>query len=103
MHKYEAMFILRPDLNESEKTDIFNQIKDGLKKFKTQLSSANIWLEKRKLYFDLALKSKQLKFKEGLYYLVEFVSEPTEIKDIKAAYGLNENILRFLILAKEGI
>lgn len=103
MHKYEAMFILRPDLNETEKTDIFKQIKDVLIKFKTKLNNANIWLEKRKLYFELAMKGKQLKFREGLYYLVEFESESTEIKDIRATYRLNENILRFLILAKEDI
>lgn len=101
MRKYEAMFILRPDLGESEKADIFNQIKDVLNKSNVKINSANIWAEKRKLNFQLSIKGKSVKFNEGLYYLVEFESETPEIKKITVALRLNENILRFLISAKE--
>lgn len=101
MRKYEAMFVLKPDMNESEKTDMFNQIKDSLGKFNTKINSADIWAEKRKLYFSLAIKGKAVKFREGLYYLVDFMSQPLEINKINAALRLNENILRFLILAKD--
>lgn len=101
MHKYEAMFILRPDMNESERASMFNQIKETLEKFKVKIESADIWSEKRKLYFDISLKGKAIKFKEGLYYLVNFDAPPLEIERITAAFRLNESILRFMILAKE--
>jgi len=100
MRKYEAMFILRPDLNETERTGMFNQIKDILGKFKINITKADIWAEKRKMYFSLSLKGKGLKFMEGLYYLVEFDAVPTEIKNINETLRIKEDILRFLITAK---
>ena len=100
MRKYEAMFILRPDLNENERTKIFDQIKETFNKFNVKINSADIWAEKRRLFFELSVKGKSLKFNEGLYYFVEFGSLPTEIKKINAAFRLNEDILRVLILIK---
>ncbi|MDD5292362.1 MAG: 30S ribosomal protein S6 [Candidatus Omnitrophica bacterium] len=100
MRRYEAMFILRPDLNESERADTFNQIKEIFGKFKTKIIKADVWAEKRKLYFNLTLKGKGLKFSEGLYYLVEFESVPTEIKNITETLRIKEDILRFFITAK---
>jgi len=101
MHKYETMFILRPDMNESEKSGIFNQLKDTFNKFNVNINSADVWSEKRKLYFDISLKGKALKFREGLFYLIDFDSESTEITKITAALRLNEDILRFMISVKE--
>ncbi|MFC1709465.1 30S ribosomal protein S6 [Candidatus Omnitrophota bacterium] len=103
MHKYETMFILRPDMNETEKTGMFKQIEDTFNKFNAKINSADIWSEKRKLYFDITLKGKAIKFREGLFYLVDFDSPAAEIKNITAAFSLNENILRFMISAKESI
>lgn len=100
MRKYEAMFILRSDLNENEKKNIFDQIKDTLNKFNVKISSANVWAEKKKLFFELSVKGKSVKFNEGLYYLIELESLPSEIKNINAAFRMNEDILRSLISVK---
>lgn len=101
MHKYEAMFILKPDMNESEKSDIFDQIRAILEKSNVNINSADIWAEKRKLYFDISPKGKSLKFREGLFYLVDFDSLPAEIVKINAAFRLNENILRTMVSVKD--
>ncbi|MDD5618259.1 MAG: 30S ribosomal protein S6 [Candidatus Omnitrophica bacterium] len=100
MRKYEAMFILRPDLNDSEKTAMFNQIKEVFSKFNTTINKADVWAEKRKLYFRLSIKGKGVKFFEGLYYLVDFDSDPTQIKNLNETFRIKEDILRFLITAK---
>jgi small subunit ribosomal protein S6 len=100
MRKYEAMFILRPDLNEDEKTAMFNQMKDTLGKFKVNITKADVWAQKRKMYFPLSLKGKGVKFLEALYYLVEFESLPDEIKNINETLRIKEDILRFMITAK---
>lgn len=101
MHKYEAMFILRPDMNEGEKINIFSQIKETFNKFNAKVNNADTWLEKRKLYFQLSIKAKGAKFNEGLYYLADFQALPLDIGKINAAFKLNEEILRFLITVKE--
>ena len=91
MNKYEAMFIIKPDLSEEEKKSLFNQIGETITKNNGIVNEASVWAERRKLYFSLKRNT------EGLYYLVKFLSDPSAIKDLKHNYKLNENILRSMI------
>jgi len=95
MKKYEAMFIVKPDLSEEDRKTLFNQINDIIVKNKGNLTQSGIWLERRKLYF--AIK----RFQEGTYYLANFALDPAAISEINRAYKLNEHILRVLITKKE--
>ena len=91
MKSYEAMFILKPDLNKDKMQELFTQINETFTKNKAKVSNTNIWAEKRKLTFTIK------RYKEGTYYLVNFDSNPEEISGINQDYRLNENILRVLI------
>jgi small subunit ribosomal protein S6 len=91
MNKYEAMFILKPDLPDAEKKTLFAQISDAITKESGTVSAANIWSEKKKLYFPI---NKQ---HDGVYYLVNFTVAPAAIEKIRHIYKLNEDILRVLI------
>ena len=91
MKKYEAMLIIKPDLSEDEKKTLFNQISDAVTKNNGNVSAGSVWSEKRKLYFPIE------RYREGIYYLLNFTTEPKSITDINHAYKLNENILRVLI------
>lgn len=96
MRKYEAMFIIKPDLSENDKKTLFTQINETVTKNKGNVLQAGIWSEKRKLYFPLK------KYREGIYYLVNFsISDPTSIAQISQTYKLNENILRVLVIKAE--
>jgi len=95
MNKYEAMFIVKPDLSEEAKKELFNQIHEAVVKNNGQVSGGSVWAEKRKLYFTIK------KCREGLYYLLNFSIAPQAIKEIRQAYKLNENILRVLITLVE--
>lgn len=90
MNKYEAMFIIKPDLSEDEKKALFNQIGDAVTKNQGNVSNGAIWMEKKKLYFPIR------KYQEGVYYLLNFTLSPLALKEISHAYNLNENILRVL-------
>lgn len=90
MRNYEAMFIVNPDLNEDAKKDLFSKIKDVVTKNNGKIAAADLWSEKRKLYFPLK------RFKDGIYYLVSFNAEPKDIAPMKHEYNLNEDILRVL-------
>lgn len=91
MNKYEAMFIVKPDLSEEERKSLFNQIGDAVTKNKGTVDSAAVWAERKKLLFPI---KRNL---EGMYYLMNFSIGTSAIKDIRHAYKLNENILRVLI------
>lgn len=95
MNKYEAMFIIKPDLREEERKNLFSQINDVVAKNNGSVSSASVWQEKRKLYFPIKRCS------EGMYYLMNFSVEPLMVKELTHAYKLNENILRVLITSQE--
>ncbi len=91
MNKYEAMFIVNPNLSEEERKELFNQIGEAVTKNNGTIANAAVWTEKRKLYFPIK------KHREGLYYLVNFSVPPLAVKDIRRVYKLNENILRVLL------
>lgn len=91
MNKYEAMFILKPDLSEEEKKALFNQLSDTVVKQDGNVLSGDIWSDKRKMIFPIR------KYQEGLYYLMNFSIPADAVAGIRQAYKLNENILRVLI------
>ncbi len=95
MKKYEAMFIIKPDLSPDEQKALFEQISDAVVKNNGKVSSGSIWSEKRKLYFTIK------KCQEGVYYLLNFDIPPEGIVQINQAYKLNENILRVLVTKLE--
>lgn len=91
MKKYEALFIIRPDLSEDEQKALFGQIGEAVTKNSGNVTSGAIWSEKKKLFFPIK------RHREGVYYLLSFDAEPKSITEINHAYRLNENILRVLI------
>lgn len=95
MSKYEAMVIIKSDLSEDERKVLLNQINDVIIKNNGKVSQANIWSERKKLFFPI---KKSL---DGVYYLVNFDAQGPAIKEIKHAYALNEGILRALITKVE--
>jgi small subunit ribosomal protein S6 len=91
MNKYEAMFIVRPDLSEEDRNSLFQQINDVVTKNSGTVVQGALWADRKKLFFPIK------KYTEGVYYLLNFSLNPLAIKDIRHAYKLNENILRVLI------
>ena len=91
MKKYEAMVIVKPDLNDDEKKNLFNQINDTVTKLNGKVTSSAVWSEKRKFFFTIK------KYKEGVYYLLNFEMDPAIVNKVGIAYKLNESILRVLI------
>jgi len=95
MKKYEAMFIIRPDLSEDQRKALLAQISDAIVKNSGEVTHTSIWSEKKKLAFALR------KYREGVYCLVNFSVAPEAITKINYAYKLNEDILRVLVIKIE--
>ena len=94
MNKYEIMFIVKPDLEESS---IKNEA-ESLKKVLTNLE-AKIVEEKAMGQRELAYEIK--KYKNGYYFLFVVEGSHEAIKEFDRLAGINENILRHLIIRKE--
>ncbi len=95
MNKYEAMFIVKPELTEDERKTLFAQIGETIAKNGGKISTADVWSERRKLTFPINKKD------EGIYYLARFEMPTEGLSKIKYSFKLNENILRVQIL-REG-
>ena len=94
MNKYEIMFIVKPDLEE---TAIKNEA-ENLKKVLTNLE-AKIVEEKAMGQRELAYEIK--KYKNGYYFFFVVEGSHEAIKEFDRLAGINENILRHLIIRKE--
>ena len=94
MNKYEIMFIVKSDMEEAE-------IKKTAESLKTVLTDkkANIIEEKAMGQRELAYEIK--KYKNGYYFLFVVEGSHEAIKEFDRLAGINENILRHLIIRKE--
>jgi len=95
MQNYEAMFIVKPELNDNDKKTLFSQINDSVLKNNGTVAQASIWAERRKLFFPIR------KYNEGVYYLMNFSISTDMITKLRGIYKLNENILRVLVTRVE--
>ncbi|MBU1146883.1 MAG: 30S ribosomal protein S6 [Candidatus Omnitrophica bacterium] len=93
MKSYEAIIIVKPDLSQDGLDKTLKQIKDTLEKNKVSSEDFKE-MGKQRLAFPIK------KFKEGVYYLVNFNMDPAAITNIKRSFNLNETILRTSIVNK---
>ena len=95
MKKYEIMFIVRPDLEETTIAEVATSMKEVLVG-----NNANIVEEKPMGQRELAYEVK--KFKTGYYFLYVVESEDNEaIKEFDRVALINENVIRHLIVKVE--
>ncbi len=90
MEHYEAMFILKPDLAKDDLDKVLSQIQGIVGKNKGSHEELKEW-GRQKLAYPIE------KYKEGLYYLMNFHIDPDVVSELKKSFGLNESILRLLI------
>jgi small subunit ribosomal protein S6 len=90
MRKYEAMFILKPDLDKAGVDKILGHIQELVAKHKGVINETR---EMGKNRFAYPLK----KNKEGIYYLINLSIDTDAVAGIKKNLVLNESILRMLV------
>jgi small subunit ribosomal protein S6 len=90
MKQYEAMFILKPDLDKTGIDKILGHIQELVAKHKGVINETR---EMGKNRFAYPLK----KNKEGIYYLMNISVATDAVSGIKKNLVLNESILRMLV------
>ena len=92
MRKYEVMFIVRPDLEETEIKAVAENMKDVLSS-----KGANVVDFKEMGQRDLAYEIK--KYKKGYYFLITIEAENNEAtNEFDRLALISENIIRHLIV-----
>jgi len=90
VNNYEGIFIIKSNLKEPELEGVYKAIADSLAKNKATLEKEEKWGKR-----DLTYRIK--KFKDGVYYKVNFQSPPEAISKLREGYSLNADILRVVI------
>lgn len=94
MRHYETMFILKPTLVEEEikaKIDFFKEVitKNG----------GNI-----ETCLDMGMRNLAYQIKKnhrGYYFVIYFMASPSLITELERLYGINEEVLRFIVIKYE--
>ncbi len=91
MRHYETMFIVKPTLVEEE-------IKAKIEFFKEVIVKNGGHIE---TCFDMGMRNLAYpinKNQRGYYFVIYFKAMPTLIKELERLYGINEEILKFIVI-----
>lgn len=94
MNKYEIMFIVKPNMEESE-------IKKNADDMKSVLTNNNAIVKEEKAMGQKELAYEINKFKTGYYFLYVVESSKEAIEEFDRVVRINENLLRHLIVRVE--
>lgn len=100
---YESMIILKPDLEEQAKEEVFDKIIQRIKDLDGEVIASKVWAKERKLYYFLrGHDAEKKKYYKGCYWLINFTLDIDKLPELKETIRLEERILRNLILNREG-
>ena len=88
---YEVTYILRPSLEEAEVDQRVEAVTELLKKAGGE-AGATEKLGKKRLAYEIA------DVREGYYVVMGFRSEPAAAKELERQLGLNEDVIRALMI-----
>ena len=92
--KYEAFYIVKPDLTDPEVQKVADKFKEIVEKNGGTVEKAAKW-DKRKLAYEI----KGLK--EGNYVLMNFEAGPKAPAELNRLFGISEDVVRHTILKLE--
>jgi len=94
MRDYEFTYILRPDLEDEDRSAIIQQIQDWITEAEGAVTNTNHWGLRRLAYpID--------NITEGYYVLVDMQCPPANVRGLERRLLISEPILRYLIVRKE--
>ena len=92
--KYEIMFIVRANLEEGELAGIVKNFEEILTKNGAKIESSKE-MGQRELAYEIN------KFKTGYYFFYEVEADALAIAEFNRVVGINECVLRHLVVKKE--
>ena len=93
MNRYETVFIINPNVEETG-------IKALIQKFSDLINNAGKVetveeMGKRKLAYEIK------KNKEGYYVVINFEAQPELIKELERIYRITDDVIKFIVVRKD--
>ena len=95
MNKYELAVIVNAALEEEERANTIEKVKEYVTRFGGTVTNVDEWGKKRLAY-------EIQKMKEAYYYFIQFESENSNCpNEVEENIRIMENVVRFLCVRKE--
>jgi small subunit ribosomal protein S6 len=94
VRNYEAMYILKTDLEEEAINTVIARFEDVVKNNNGEVVKTDRW-GKRRLAYEVDGKS------DGFYVLMTFKSEKEATQELERLLRLSDDIIRHLVIKKE--
>lgn len=91
MRKYEAMYIISPNLDEAA-------TKETVEKFQNLITSHGGEIENLKEMGKRRLAYEIEEFREGFYVLITFKSQPDFIAELERVFRITDSVIRYIIV-----
>ncbi len=95
LRQYEVMYIVNPQLDEETMTSVLGKVEETVKRIGGSVDR-NDRQGRKRLAYPLG------KFNDGFYVLTHFSADPDQIHEVERTLRLTENVLRHLVVRKEG-
>jgi small subunit ribosomal protein S6 len=95
LRQYETIFIINPDLDESQTNDVIEGVKTAIGSGGGKVLKVDPWGKKR-----LAYTVKQ--HNDGYYVLIVFESSPEFVTQLTGHYRITELIIKHIVVQFEG-
>ena len=96
MRHYEAMYIVDPDTPEENIEGVLEKYKKVITDAGGEVSSAALW-EKGRRPLAYAINRKR----EGIYVLMQFVSDADAPKELDRIFKINDDVMRHLVVRQD--
>jgi len=91
LRNYESICIIQPELEEEERDNYLQSIKEAIETNEGSISEIKDW-GRRKLAYPI--KDQQ----EGHYYIVYFSGNSNTTEELERFFKVSEEVLRFMII-----
>ncbi|MHB1420380.1 MAG: 30S ribosomal protein S6 [Bacillota bacterium] len=94
MRDYEALFIIKPDLEEEQTTAVANKFAGLIGDNGGEIIKVERW-GKRRLAYEVK------KYNEGVYVLLRFKALPAVPLELERVLKISDDILKYLVTRQE--
>ncbi|OUN00700.1 MAG: 30S ribosomal protein S6 [Paenibacillaceae bacterium ZCTH02-B3] len=91
MRNYELMYIIRPDLEPDAVQAVTDKIQEVIRGGGGEIRKHEV-MGKRRLAYEIG------KFREGIYVLVLFSSEPSHVAELERVLRITDEVVRHLVI-----
>ncbi len=94
MRKYEAMYIIRPNIDDESKKALVERFDNILTENGAEITESKDW-GKRRLAYEIK------DYREGYYHIVKFVAKPEAVQEFDRLIKINEDIIRHIVVKED--